>query len=73
MLCNGEAGEYLIGHVGKSVVLDISLNGVWVRAGLSIAGEFKLSRITIHLPRRLNLTWENLYDKEIPGFIELEE
>ena len=32
--CNGEAEEYLMGHVNGSVVLGIS--GVWVR--LSIVG-----------------------------------
>ena len=72
---SGEAGEYLANYIGRSVVLGISLNGAWVRvkARLSIAREFKPPRIAIYLPTRLNPTWESLYDKEVPGFIELEE
>ena len=72
---SGEAGEYLAGHVNKSVVLGISINGVYIRirARLSIASGFRHTVIAIYLPTRLNPTWESLYDREVPGFIELEE
>mgnify|MGYP001770884290 CR=1 FL=1 len=44
-----------------------------VKARLSIARGFRHAVIAIYLPRRLNPTWEELYDREVPGFIELEE
>ena len=72
---SGEAGEYLVNYASRSIILGININGAWVRvkARLSIAREFKPPRIAIYLPTRLNPTWESLYDKEVPGFIELEE
>ena len=72
---SGEAGEYLANHANRNAVLGININGVWirVRARLSIASGFRHTVIAIYLPVRLNPTWEGLYDREVPGFIELDE
>ena len=73
-----DVSEFLVDYVGRDVILNIVIEdkgncrfNVRLNATLHLTREFRPSRVSVHLPKALNPTWANLYDKEVKAIIEV--
>ena len=68
---DAKASSSLMKYIHKNAILH--LDCIYIKVTLAIDKSFKPPRIAVWLPKSLNPTWEELYDKDVNADIELQE